>query len=321
LGGKHQKGKGGKKGTAGYPQYKPSGTFSTAKLVTVATRLLALGYTQQEVEKQVYRPFILAGNAAWSNTWGAPRFGPAPGEVRTHEGQDVFCNYGDPVLATISGMVEYDSGGLGGTIARLYSAPNNYWYYAHLSGINDKEHPNHSQVKPGDVIGYCGNSGDASSTAPHVHFGWYVNHVAQNPMKPLIGWLHAAELRVLGVVSKATDKKVAAIDRLTLERRFGDSFAPDLSEMKVSGESLWASGSSPATGAFALAQAALQAALSGGTTGPATTDPGAAAEADAGSAGTAFAPDLGGLLSTGTTSAAGGSASPGGSRGDVEIGD
>jgi hypothetical protein len=51
---------------------------------------------------------------------------------------------------------------------------------------------------------------------------------------------------------------------LTLERRFGDSFAPDLSELSVSGESLWASGSSPATGAFALAEAALQAALAQG---------------------------------------------------------
>jgi hypothetical protein len=276
--GKHAKGP----KTPDFSNYHPSGgAYSTEKLVAVATRLLALGYSKEEVEKQVYRPFILAGDAAWSNTWGAPRYGPAPGQIRTHEGQDVFCHYGDDVLATIDGMVEYDDGGLGGTIARVYETPNKYWYFAHLSDINNEEHPSGSQVKAGDVIGSCGNSGDAISTPPHVHFGLYINHVAHNPMHQLVTWLHTAELRVLGVVSKATNRRIRAIDRLTLERRFGDAFAPDLAEMKVSGESLWASGSSPATGAFALAEAALQAALSSGTTSDLTSDPSAAALADA----------------------------------------
>jgi hypothetical protein len=113
--------------------------------------------------------------------------------------------------------------------------------------------------------------------------------VAKNPHKQLVKWLHEAELRVLGAISKATSRRVAAIDRLTLARRFGDAFTPDLAEMSVSGESLWASGSSPATGAFALAEAALQAALAGTVDGPASTDPttAAVAESDAGSSGAA----------------------------------
>ncbi|MDQ3985339.1 MAG: hypothetical protein M3280_02425, partial [Actinomycetota bacterium] len=41
----------------------------------------------------------------------------------------------------------------------------------------------------------------------------------------------------------------------------GDTFAPDISILKVSSESLLAAASSPGAGAFGLAEAALQAAL------------------------------------------------------------
>jgi hypothetical protein len=49
---------------------------------------------------------------------------------------------------------------------------------------------------------------------------------------------------------------------LTAARRFGDAFVPDRTQLRFSGESLWAAGQSPASGAFGLAQAALQEALS-----------------------------------------------------------
>ena len=283
-GGKNGKGKNGKGGKLqpGDINYSaPSGTYSTEKLVTVATQLLSLGYLPDQVNQQVYKPFIIAGEAAWSNTWGAPRYGPAPGQIRTHQGQDVFCNFGDPVLAPEAGIVDYSDGGLGGITARVHTSPSSYWYLTHLSATNAAEIPLGSTVQAGDVVGFCGNSGNALTTPPHVHFGWYVNKKAKNPHQMLVRWLHDAELRVLGAVSKATSKRVAEIERLTLGRHFGDAFAPDLAEMTSSGESLWAAGSSPATGAFALAQAALQAALAGSTNGPITTDPAAAALAEA----------------------------------------
>ena len=246
--------------------YHISGTFSTKKLVAAANELRTLGLSADEVMNKVYPPFIIAGEAAWTDTWGAPRYGPGP-IVRTHEGQDVFCKYGDPILAPEAGMVNYRDGGLGGITARVFTSSNNYWYLTHLSATNVKEHPLGSQVQAGDVVGFCGNSGNAATTPPHVHFGWYVNGVAQNPMRHLVSWLHDAERRVLGQVSVQTRKKIENAPSLTLERRFGDSFAPDLSTLEVSGESLWAAGASPATGAFALAEVALQAALAGDSSG------------------------------------------------------
>lgn len=242
------------------------GAYDTSKLVATAIRLRSLGMSQEEVVRKVFPPFIIAGNASWIDTWGAPRYGPAPGQIRTHEGQDVFCDYGDPILAPEAGTVTMDDGGLGGITARVHRPDGKYWYMTHLSALN-RAFQNGDPVQVGDVVGYCGNSGNAVTTPPHVHFGFYgpggVNPT--NPMKHLVRWLRQAEARVLGssgVVAKATTKRQRQAPILTAARRFGDAFAPDRSEFSIAGESLWASGSSPASGAFGLAEAALQEALS-----------------------------------------------------------
>ena len=45
----------------------------------------------------------------------------------------------------------------------------NQFYYAHLSGYSPLAlHSKH--VKAGDVIGFIGNTGDAFTTPPHLHF-------------------------------------------------------------------------------------------------------------------------------------------------------
>jgi hypothetical protein len=241
------------------------GAYDTAALVAVAARLRSLGMSAEEVVAKVYPPFIIAGRASWIDTWHAPRYGPAPGQVRVHEGQDVFCDYGDPVLAPTDGWVDFSGSGLGGITARVHEPTGRYWYLTHLSDINH-ELSTGQQVAVGTIVGYCGNSGNAATTAPHVHFGWYAEGGVdvRNPMRPLIDWLHEAERRVLGVVVKADKQRQRDYESgaLTTARRFGDAFAPDRSELRIAGESLWASGGSPASGAFGLAQAALQEALS-----------------------------------------------------------
>ena len=240
------------------------GAFDTSKLVSTAIRLRSLGMPQEEVVRRVYRPFIIGGPSSWIDTWGAPRYGPAPGQIRTHEGQDVFCDYGDPILAPEAGTVSQDDGGLGGITVRVHRPDGKYWYMTHLSAIN-KAFQTGDAVQPGDVVGYCGNSGNAITTPPHVHFGFYEEDGLNptNPMKYLVRWLREAEQRVIGVVAKTDKKRQKEYESgaITAARRFGDAFAPDRSELTIAGESLWASGSSPASGAFGLAEAALQEAL------------------------------------------------------------
>jgi peptidoglycan LD-endopeptidase LytH len=170
--------------------YNLEGSFSTAALLESLPSRRALSGRKRVPEMA---PFIIAGPASWTDTWGAPRFGPGSLE-RRHEGQDVFCRHGDPVLANERGYLEFAEGGLGGRVARLHRADGSYWYYAHLSKWNLDDFASGDRVVPGDVIGYCGNSGNAAGSPPHVHFGFYgPDGQAINPMAHLIGWLRAAE--------------------------------------------------------------------------------------------------------------------------------
>ncbi|MDP9242076.1 MAG: M23 family metallopeptidase [Actinomycetota bacterium] len=181
-------------------------------LVAAAQRMQAQGWSAARIDHQIYGPFILAGAASWVDTWHALRYGPGS-IVRFHEGQDVFCKYGTPVLATQDGTIEFGDDSLGGHVARLHRSDGSYFYYAHLSGWNTKQFSSGDHVQAGDVIGFCGNSGDASGGAPHVHFGWYgADGNAIDPMRMLIGWLHAAEKHVTSLHGGSpTSKEVAAV--------------------------------------------------------------------------------------------------------------
>ncbi|MDQ4065344.1 MAG: M23 family metallopeptidase [Actinomycetota bacterium] len=238
------------------------GAYSTDELLTIAGHLRSLGWSAEAVIDRVFPPFIIAGEATWIDTWGVPRYGPGP-IVRRHEGQDVFCDYGDPVLAPVAGRLSMSDGGLGGITSRVHLEDGSYWYLTHLSDWNVEEFANGDLVDEGDVIGYCGNSGNAEKTPPHVHFGWYMpNGRAKNPMRQLVVWLREAEARATGLVAQVESERQKKLPILTAERRFGDAFAPDRSVLAgAAGESLWASGSAPESGALALAEAALQAAL------------------------------------------------------------
>jgi Peptidase family M23 len=170
-----------------------AGTYSTASLDVAYRKLVKGGMSREVATRRIYQPFIVRGPAAWSGTWHAARYA---GGFHLHEGQDVFCRYGAPVLATVAGRVEFDRDTLGGRIARLFMPDGGYWYYAHLSAwtatIDSGE-----RVDIGEVIGHCGNSGDAIGAPPHIHFGHYLpSGRTVDPMSDLVGWLHAAERRV-----------------------------------------------------------------------------------------------------------------------------
>jgi murein DD-endopeptidase MepM/ murein hydrolase activator NlpD len=167
------------------------GTYSTERLVAAADVLRQEGWSEEEIRRQVFSPFIVVGAASWSDSWGAPRFGPGS-IVRRHEGQDVLCAYGAEVLAAEDGTIEFGTSLLGGRDARLHRPGGGFWYYAHLSEWNLDDFSNGDPVHTGDVIGYCGESGNA--TVPHVHFGHYgPDGEAIDPMGSLVSWLREAE--------------------------------------------------------------------------------------------------------------------------------
>jgi murein DD-endopeptidase MepM/ murein hydrolase activator NlpD len=109
--------------------------------------------------------FPVDGPVWYQDDFGAPR---AVGGG--HTGNDVFARRGTPLVAVQDGTIaELRYRSLGGNSFHLVNAEGDYFYYAHLmryaAGIQEG-----SAVMAGQVLGYVGNSGNAITTPPHLHF-------------------------------------------------------------------------------------------------------------------------------------------------------
>jgi|SRR5688572_21286237 len=91
---------------------------------------------------------------------------------RRHEGVDIFAARGTPAVAAVDGfVVGATTNRLGGNVVWLWSPSRSITlYYAHLD--RQAVSPG-ARVRAGDVVGYVGNTGNARSTSPHLHFGIY----------------------------------------------------------------------------------------------------------------------------------------------------
>ncbi|MCE7067959.1 M23 family metallopeptidase [Dyadobacter sp. CY326] len=110
--------------------------------------------------------------------WGADR----DGGIRSHEGVDIRAKRGTPVVAAQNGFItQTGTNNLGGKVVFLSSLSSPYsLYYAHLDSqlVSVGE-----RVVVGDTLGLVGNTGNAITTAPHLHFGIYARGSgAVNPL-------------------------------------------------------------------------------------------------------------------------------------------
>ena len=118
------------------------------------------------------RTFPVVGDVAWGDTYGAQR-SDVPGGW--HHGDDLFAPLGTPVVAVTNGTVfSIGWNRVGGWRLWLLDAQGNQYYYAHLSGYSGLAKNNH-HVRRGQVLGFVGNTGDAITTWPHVHFEVHPN--------------------------------------------------------------------------------------------------------------------------------------------------
>ena len=113
-------------------------------------------------------PVSGAGNKDVQSLWAATR----DAGKRSHEGIDIFAPRGTPLLAVSDGRISSTGDrGLGGKQIWLRDGLfGKTMYYAHLDSINVKKG---QRVKLGDTIGFVGNTGNAKTTEPHLHFGIY----------------------------------------------------------------------------------------------------------------------------------------------------
>jgi murein DD-endopeptidase MepM/ murein hydrolase activator NlpD len=106
---------------------------------------------------------------------------PRDGGSRPHHGVDIFAPRGTPVVATSEASVRrVDTTNVGGRVIWLRDRRlGASVYYAHLNEILTQ---NGARVMPGDTIGTVGNTGNARTTPPHLHFGLYFSR--EGPYDP-----------------------------------------------------------------------------------------------------------------------------------------
>lgn len=100
--------------------------------------------------------------------FGAPR----DGGRRQHHGVDIFARRGTPVLAATAGTTyRVNDTRIGGKVVWVRDEQRDArFYYAHL----DSQYVgNGVRVEAGDTLGFVGNTGNARTTPPHLHFGVY----------------------------------------------------------------------------------------------------------------------------------------------------
>ncbi len=148
-------------------EFKKTGTY----IIRLQPELFAEGVFELIIKrKPTYAVFPVygKGSKAVQSFWGAVRGGGS----RKHEGIDIFARKGTPVVSPASGVVSsVRNQGLGGKQVWLRDTERGYsLYFAHL----DSQAVSFGQVvKPGDTLGFVGNTGNARFTPPHLHFGIY----------------------------------------------------------------------------------------------------------------------------------------------------
>ncbi len=149
-------------------------------LIRIQPELLRSGQYTISVTREPLLSFPVQGR---DSRQIASYFGESrDGGKRPHEGIDIFAPRGTPALASIAGtIVGVGENRLGGHVVWLADATlRQRLYYAHLDRFNVT---NGERVAVGDTIGFVGNTGNARTLAPHLHFGIYADgEGALNPL-------------------------------------------------------------------------------------------------------------------------------------------
>jgi murein DD-endopeptidase MepM/ murein hydrolase activator NlpD len=142
------------------------------------------------------------GNDDVTSFWAANR----GGGKRSHEGIDIFAPKGTPLIAITDGVItSINEEGKGGKQVRLKDERfNNTIYYAHLDRFSVEEG---QQLRLGDTLGFVGNTGNAETTEPHLHFGIYKNITGPIDPYPYVKYTEIPQIEQQNEVGKAVVTK------------------------------------------------------------------------------------------------------------------
>lgn len=138
-------------------------------LLRIQPEILAEGGYRLSIRTDASLVFPVAGHttASAQSLFGVER----DGGRRSHHGIDIFARRGTPVVAVRDGRItRVQTTGRGGKQVWLRDDMGHNFYYAHLDSQLVREG---QLVQPGDTLGLVGNTGNARTTPPHLHFGIY----------------------------------------------------------------------------------------------------------------------------------------------------
>ncbi len=132
------------------------------------------------------------GDVNFSDDYGAPRAGTV-----WHHGNDIFADRGTPVVAVADGRLSrVGVNTLGGNRLWLTDDAGNSFYYAHLSAYAPAALEG-ARVSRGQVIAFVGNTGQAITTPPHLHFEVHPGGEENDSVDPypyLIAWQRGTDI-------------------------------------------------------------------------------------------------------------------------------
>jgi murein DD-endopeptidase MepM/ murein hydrolase activator NlpD len=156
---------------------------------------------------------------------------PREGGRREHHGIDIFAPAGTPALAAAAGRVSrVDTTEVGGNVVWVRDEVRRLsLYYAHLQSQSVRPG---QRVARGEPVGRIGNTGNARTTPPHLHFGVYrmfgpldpLPYVRQPPQQPPEA-VYAGLVRDLRRLARAAPLRDTSEDR-TGSRLTGASLPP-----------------------------------------------------------------------------------------------
>lgn len=168
-------------------------TITSGAGTTDASGAVSEGRTVTTPNQELIVPVAGIARTALSDTYEDARGGGA----RVHEAIDIMAPRGSPVIAAAPGTIErlFQSDDGGNTIYQRSRDRGTIYYYAHLdsyaSGLSEGQ-----TVARGQTLGAVGSTGNASESAPHLHFAilqttpeakWYEASAAVDPYPLLKG--------------------------------------------------------------------------------------------------------------------------------------
>ncbi len=230
-----------------------SGANDNHLLVAGEKALLAAGIDPDRAARLAYGNFPVAGPTAWVDDWHAPRFTGTT--FRYHLGLDLIAAYGTPLRSPADGIAQIQNDALGGLAVKVVLPDGTFFYLAHMSATADGL-TSGMPVKVGDLLGYVGQSGDA--TGPHCHFGIYQGGTTAIAPKPIVDqWVADRSAQLPQIIADATGTTPRPLLATGIVRQLTDDSvrASETPGGPSRTDLLFATSVSPSGGALQVAQA------------------------------------------------------------------